>query len=69
MPAGADRPHPEFLSDGGVRTFLLVFHTGQEVMAGLRTFAHEHKPVLNRRRASHVAGRRDASLSVAGPWT
>jgi predicted DNA-binding protein with PD1-like motif len=46
-----DLPHAELLSDGVAKTYLLVFHSGQEVMAGLRAFADKHK--LS---AGHVTG-------------
>jgi predicted DNA-binding protein with PD1-like motif len=35
-------PRAETLSDGEVKTYLLVFRTGQEVMRGLWAFAHKH---------------------------
>jgi hypothetical protein len=31
------------LSGGDLKMYLLVFHTGQEVMRGLLAFAREHK--------------------------
>jgi len=44
----ADMPRAELLTDGDVKTYLLVFHTGQEVMKGLVAFAREHKLVAGR---------------------
>jgi len=52
-PAGAEErsvaadnlPKAALLSDGDVRTYLLEFHTGQEVMQGLLAFARKHKLV------------------------
>jgi predicted DNA-binding protein with PD1-like motif len=41
--ASADLPKAEVLGDGDVKTYLLVFHTGQEVMRGLRAFALKNK--------------------------
>ena len=41
--AGADLPHAVLLSGGDLKMYLLVFHTGQEVMRGLLAFAREHK--------------------------
>jgi uncharacterized protein len=38
-------PRAELLSDGDVKTHLLVFHTGQEVMKGLLAFAGKHRLV------------------------
>ncbi|HEU5193990.1 MAG TPA: PPC domain-containing DNA-binding protein [Methylomirabilota bacterium] len=38
----ADLPRVEILTDNEVRTYLLVFRTGQEVMKGLLGFAREH---------------------------
>ena len=64
-PAGADLPHAELLGDGDVRTYLLVFHTGQEVMSGLRAFARKHNLV-----AGHVTGIgavRDAVIGYFDP--
>ena len=42
-PAEVDLPRAELLGDKDVRTYLLVFHTGQEVMKGLLAFARKHK--------------------------
>jgi len=44
-------PKAALLSDGDVKTYLLVFHTGQEVMHGLVAFARKHKLV-----AGHLTG-------------
>jgi len=49
--AGADEsaadidnlPKAALLGDGNAKTYLLVFHTGQEVMKGLLAFARKHK--------------------------
>jgi len=42
---GSDLPKAALLSDGDSKTYLLVFHTGQEVMKGLLAFARKHKLV------------------------
>jgi predicted DNA-binding protein with PD1-like motif len=47
----ADLPRAALLSDGDAKTYLLVFHTGQEVMKGLLAFARKHKLV-----AGHLTG-------------
>lgn len=44
-------PKAALLSDGGARTYLLEFRTGQEVMQGLLAFAREHRLV-----AGHLTG-------------
>jgi predicted DNA-binding protein with PD1-like motif len=44
-------PKAALLSDGDVKTYLLVFHTGQEVMHGLLAFAKKYKLV-----AGHLTG-------------
>jgi predicted DNA-binding protein with PD1-like motif len=49
--ASADLPEAELIGDGGARTYLLVFHTGQEVMKGLLAFAQTHELV-----AGHLTG-------------
>src|SRR5205807_1053621 len=46
-----DLPRAALLSDGDAKTFLLEFHTGQEVMKGLQAFARKHKLV-----AGHLTG-------------
>jgi predicted DNA-binding protein with PD1-like motif len=38
-------PKAELLNDGNVKTHLLVFHTGQEVMKGLLAFARRNRLV------------------------
>lgn len=43
--ATADLPKAELLSDGDMKTYLLVYHTGQEVMKGLLAFARKHQLV------------------------
>ncbi len=40
-----DLPQATLLSDGGVKTYLVVFRSGQEVMKGLLAFAKKHKLV------------------------
>jgi predicted DNA-binding protein with PD1-like motif len=47
----ADLPKATLLGDGDAKTYLLVFHTGQEVMKGLLAFARKHKLV-----AGHLTG-------------
>jgi predicted DNA-binding protein with PD1-like motif len=44
-------PKAVLLSEGDVTTYLLVFHTGQEVMQGLLAFAKKHKLA-----AGHLTG-------------
>jgi uncharacterized protein len=44
-------PKAHLLSDGAARTYLLVFHSGQEVMTGLLAFARKHNLV-----AGHLTG-------------
>ena len=41
--ATANLPQAELLSGGEVKTYLLVFRTGQEVMKGLEAFARKYK--------------------------
>jgi len=61
-PAGADGlPEAALLSDGDAKTYLLVFHTGQEVMSGLLAFARKHKLV-----AGHLTGIGAVSDAVIG---
>jgi predicted DNA-binding protein with PD1-like motif len=57
----ADLPGAELLSDGDVKTYLLVFRTGQEVMKGLMGFAREQKLV-----SGHVTGIGALSGAVVG---
>ena len=54
-------PKAALLSDGAVKTYLLVFHTGQEVMKGLLAFARKNKLV-----AGHLTGIGAISDSVIG---
>ncbi len=54
-------PKATLLTDGGVSTYLLVFHTGQEVMSGLLDFARQHKLV-----AGHLTGIGAVSHAVIG---
>src|SRR5215831_9743751 len=57
----ADLPQAELLNDGDAKTYLLVFHTGQEVMKGLLAFARKHKLV-----AGHLTGIGAISDAVVG---
>jgi uncharacterized protein len=59
--ATADLPKAELLSDGDVKTYLVVFRTGQEVMQGLLAFARKHKLV-----AGHLTGIGAVSDAVIG---
>jgi predicted DNA-binding protein with PD1-like motif len=60
--ADADNlPKAALLSDGDAKTYLLEFHTGQEVMKGLLAFARKHKLV-----AGHVTGIGAISDAVIG---
>jgi len=54
-------PKAALLSDGEMKTFLLEFHTGQEVMQGLLAFAKKHKVV-----AGHLTGIGAISHAVIG---
>ncbi len=56
-----DLPRTALLSDGNVKTYLLVFRTGQEVMKGLRAFARKHKLV-----AGHLTGIGAVSDAIIG---
>jgi predicted DNA-binding protein with PD1-like motif len=49
--ANADLPHAELLSQGAIKTHLLVFHAGQQAMRGLLAFARKHALT-----AGHVTG-------------
>jgi hypothetical protein len=62
-PAAAidNMPKAALLSDGDARTYLLVFHTGQEIMKGLLAFAKKHKLV-----AGHLTGIGAVSDTVIG---
>ena len=57
----ADLPKALLLGDGEAKTYLLVYHTGQEVMKGLLTFARKHKLV-----AGHLTGIGAVSDTVLG---
>jgi uncharacterized protein len=57
----ADLPRVEILTDTEVRTYLLVFRAGQEVMKGLVGFATEHGVV-----AGHLTGIGALSAVVIG---
>jgi uncharacterized protein len=46
-----DMPDAQQLSDGDIKTYLLVYHTGQEVMKGLLAVARDRKLV-----SGHVTG-------------
>ena len=54
-------PKAALLRDGGAKTYLLEFHTGQEVMQGLLAFARKHKLV-----AGHLTGIGAISHAVIG---
>jgi predicted DNA-binding protein with PD1-like motif len=56
-----DLPKAALLADGDAKTYLLVFHTGQEVMKGLVAFARKHKLV-----AGHLTGIGAISDAVIG---
>jgi predicted DNA-binding protein with PD1-like motif len=56
-----DLPKAVLLGDGGAKTYLLVFRTGQEVMKGLVAFARKHKLV-----AGHLTGIGAVSGAVIG---
>ena len=58
---GDHLPKAALLSGGDVKTYLLVFHTGQEVMKGLLAFARKHKLV-----AGHLTGIGAISDAVIG---
>src|SRR5258707_5592361 len=57
----ADLPKAALLSDGDAKTYLLVFHTGQEVMKGLLACARKYKLV-----AGHLTGIGAISDAVVG---
>jgi predicted DNA-binding protein with PD1-like motif len=59
--ATTDLPKDELVSYGDAKTYLLVFHTGQEVMKGLLAFARKHKLV-----AGHLTGIGAVSDAVIG---
>jgi predicted DNA-binding protein with PD1-like motif len=50
-PDSADLPAATLLNSGEAPAYLLVFHTGQEVMKGLLAFARKHELV-----AGHLTG-------------
>jgi predicted DNA-binding protein with PD1-like motif len=54
-------PKAALLSDGSTKTYLLEFHTGQEVMKGLLAFAKKHKL-----EAGHLTGIGAVSDTVIG---
>jgi uncharacterized protein len=54
-------PKAAVLSDGEAKTYLLVYHTGQEVMKGLLAFAQKHKLA-----AGHLTGIGAISDAVIG---
>ena len=57
----ADLPKAALLGDGDTKTYLLVFHTGQEVMKGLLAFARKHRLT-----AGHLTGIGAISDAVVG---
>jgi uncharacterized protein len=57
----ADLPRAELLNDGDVKTYLLVYHTGQEIMKGLTALARQNKLV-----SGHVTGIGALSGAVIG---
>ena len=57
----ADLPEVELLTDTEVRTYLLVFRTGQEVMRGLAAFSKKHGVV-----AGHLIGLGALSDALVG---
>ena len=54
-------PEAALLNDGEAKTYLLVFHTGQEVVDGLLAFAQKHTLV-----AGHLTGIGAISHAVIG---
>jgi uncharacterized protein len=56
-----DLPQATLLSDGDVKTYLVVFRSGQEVMRSLLAFAKKHKLV-----AGHLTGIGAISDAVIG---
>ena len=61
LAASSDLPDSALLSSGEAPTYLLVFHTGQDVMKGLMAFAKKHDLV-----AGHVTGIGALSSAVIG---
>ncbi len=60
-PRDFNMPEAALLGDGEAKTYLLVFHTGQEVMDGLLAFARKHSLV-----AGHLTGIGAISHAVIG---
>ena len=60
-PRDVNLPEAALLSDGDAKTYLLVFHTGQEVIDGLLAFARKHNLV-----AGHLTGIGAISHAVIG---
>ena len=63
----ANLPKAALLNDGDAKTYLLVFHAGQEVMKGLLAFARKNQLV-----AGHLTGIgavRDAVIGYFDPQT
>jgi uncharacterized protein len=56
-----DLPKAVVLGEGEVKTYLLVYHTGQEVMRGLLAFARKHRLM-----AGHLTGSGAASDAEIG---
>lgn len=56
-----DLPRAALLSDGDIKTYLLVFRTGQEVMNGLLAFARKQKLT-----AGHLTGIGAISDAIIG---
>jgi len=60
-PRDVNLPEAALLIDGDAKTYLLVFHSGQEVMDGLLAFARKHNLV-----AGHLTGIGAISDAVIG---
>jgi predicted DNA-binding protein with PD1-like motif len=60
-----DLPRAELLAEDPVKTYLLVFHTGQEVMKGLVAFARTHK--LTAGHLTGIGAIRDAVIGYFEP--
>jgi predicted DNA-binding protein with PD1-like motif len=60
-PGAAPLPQAALIGDGDMKSYLLVFHTGQEVMKGLLAFARQHN--LG---AGHVTGIGAISHAIIG---
>jgi len=66
--AGADDlPKAALLSDGESKTYLLEFHTGQEVMKGLLAFARKHRLVAGQ--LTGIGAISDAVIGYFDPET